>query len=237
MESTENQVKNFISRCEDLRRSQFILASTKIADLLRAVASSPDILALFKEVTSSFDYFAAQNKYFRPVEGRENRAELLLPTDRRERLAFLFCLLTDIDSEKLNMSAFLQVFFDEEDGYDASFTRFCHALVSPLERDVADELGSYNTGMGGTSAPRSRNEIKAEAIDLAEEERRLISLAAVDTTDLAAGKAMIGEYLAAIGEERISAAEAILLGYHYFILYVGIERTNVIQLLKLTEEL
>jgi hypothetical protein len=145
--------------------------------------------------------------------------------------------LTDIDSGKLNLSMFLQIFFHADEGYAPAFTRFCHAVVSPLETDVTDALYGCNAGMGGSSAPRSRELIKAEAIALCEGERRLLPLAAIDQTDRSAGNAMLEEYLSALREERLPTAEAVLLGYYYYTLHTKIERTNVIQLLNLTEEL
>jgi hypothetical protein len=48
---------------------------------------------------------------------------------------------------------------------------------------------------------------------------------------------MIEEFLAALRENRMRAAQAILMGYHYYTLYIKIERSNVLRLLQLTEEL
>jgi hypothetical protein len=132
---------------------------------------------------------------------------------------------------------FLHVFFDEDDGYAPAFSRFCHTIISPLATDVADALCGSNAGTAAALSSKNKDVIRAEIVALCQNERQLLALYEGDEADTAAGKAMIEEYLAALREDRYRAAQALLLGYHYYALYIRLERTNVLKLLQLTEEL
>ena len=54
----------FVERADELIDSKYILADIKIVNLLKAIASSDTLIALFKNCLSDFDYSLAQKKYF-----------------------------------------------------------------------------------------------------------------------------------------------------------------------------
>lgn len=141
MDTREEQVGNFLNRCDDLMQSKFILAPSKISDLLRSIAAAPALVALFEKATKPFDYLEAQKQYMLPSpDGTVNKGAIFLPDDPMERLAFIFCLLVDIDNQVLNFNLFLQTFFAEDGSYTEAFELFCSQILRPLKSAVCEQL-------------------------------------------------------------------------------------------------
>ena len=63
MDLERQQIDVFLEKCDDVMRSKFIIADTKISELLKSIATSDLLYAFFREITKDFDYAAAQRKY------------------------------------------------------------------------------------------------------------------------------------------------------------------------------
>ena len=53
----------FLTSAQDFIASKYILADIKIVNLLKAIASSDTLIALFKNCLTDFNYEEAQKKY------------------------------------------------------------------------------------------------------------------------------------------------------------------------------
>ena len=141
MDTIEEQVVNFSSKCDELMQAKFILAPSKISELLRAIAVSPALVSLFEKAARQFNYLQAQEKYMLPSpDGTENKGILLLPEDPMERIAFIFCILVDIDNQNVNFNLFLQTFFAEDGSYTQAFELFLSQVIRPFKAVVCEEL-------------------------------------------------------------------------------------------------
>lgn len=63
MDTGREQIDLFLRRCDELMQSKFIIADTKIGELLQAIAASDLLYAFFRDITKDFDYPAAKSKY------------------------------------------------------------------------------------------------------------------------------------------------------------------------------
>ena len=63
MQTDASGVELFLQKCDEVMQSKFIIADTKIGELLKAIATSDLLYALFRDITKDFDYTAAQKKY------------------------------------------------------------------------------------------------------------------------------------------------------------------------------
>ncbi|MBP5242260.1 MAG: NUDIX hydrolase [Clostridia bacterium] len=82
-------------------------------------------------------------------------ATLALPEDAEERLAFIFCILVDIDNQTISLNLFLKTFFEEDDGYPRAFARFCNAVIRPWKALVVEALlplPSFPSAQSGVSS-------------------------------------------------------------------------------------
>ena len=122
METDRKQIDLFLQKCDELMQAGFVLADTKIGELLKSIAASDLLYAFFRDVTQKFDYPGAKRRYMNYApQGTHGRRRLLFPGDVEERLAFVFCLLVDFDAGRIDLGAFLQEYFYEDGSVYGSF--------------------------------------------------------------------------------------------------------------------
>jgi len=137
----------FIERADELVNSKYILADIKLANLLKAIASSDTLIALFKNCLTDFDYYQAQNKYLIKNKFISNdKGEFILPPNSRELLAFIFNVLVDIDSKRIDLAQFLNKYFYVDGSFSASYDAFVTAMVKPFKNSVKMLMDSVIEG-------------------------------------------------------------------------------------------
>ena len=137
MTDTKQQVLSFLEKCEELKSCKFIMATTKIKDLLKCIVNCPDLYRLFETVTKKFDYPNAKAECLITEEsGAFDSSRVELPQTVGERLAFIFCLFVEFDRETLNFNDFLRQYFVEDGSYFASYRAFCNLIVKSLQECV-----------------------------------------------------------------------------------------------------
>lgn len=232
MENVLQQVHLFSARCNEVQSSSFILFPTKLTELFRSIAASPDILALLKECAKDFSYLAAQEKYMRPTA--EGKAELLLPVYPREKIAFLFCLLSDFENNVVDFNLFLQVFYEGHDGIEDAFRKFSDEVFPAFVSAVTQELLCDQEDEQSHSRPA----IVAEALAILGEERKNVLYSkTLSDSEKAAGNVLLGECVSAFRNLAVSTAQALVLGYWYFIRTTDMNKGNAQKLLRLSETL
>lgn len=91
MEDVRTHVQDFLNKCEEIKKSKFIMAPTKIKDLLKSIVNSRELYDLFGEVTADFDYLTAKSQcIIDSYDGFSSNAFIVLPQSDRDRLAFIF---------------------------------------------------------------------------------------------------------------------------------------------------
>lgn len=136
MDTGREQIDLFLQRCDEVMQSKFILADTKIGELLKSIAASDLLYAFFREITRDFDYPAAKEKYMNYAFASSKKRRLLFPSDPSEKLAFIFCLLVDLDNMTIDLSDFLREYFYEDGSVYESYYAFCNQVIKPFKNDV-----------------------------------------------------------------------------------------------------
>ena len=137
MDTGRDQIDLFLRRFDEVMGSRFIIADTKISDLLKSIATSDLLYAYFRDITKNFDYRAAQRKYLDDAPAAPSRGKkMLFPEDPQEKLAFIFCLLVEFDSKKRDLSEFLQEYFYEDGSVYESFYAFTNQVIKPFRNAV-----------------------------------------------------------------------------------------------------
>lgn len=226
MDNTKAEVLDFIEKCEQLRKSKFIMATTRIKDVLKSIVNSAALYEVFHAVTNNFDYISAKRKYLVTMhEGLLNKSRLALPDSPADKLAFIFCLLVEFDHDTINFNEFLQQFFPEDGSYYSSFHTFCDKVIVDFERTIIDlfrdELEGVKTeaqtDAGQRTAPNPAVAEKLSAVAmLIAREKNLIACSAMTQSDKQDGISMLEELDSAIREGRANAVDAILRGYEYY---------------------
>lgn len=127
----------FLDKADELIDSKYIIADIKIVGLLKAIAASDTLVAIFKNCMTGFDYPAAQKKYL--VKSKylaEGKGEFILPSSSRELLAFIFSVLVDIDAKRIDFAQFINKYFYEDGSFSAGYTAFLNSMVKPFKNSV-----------------------------------------------------------------------------------------------------
>ncbi len=239
MEEVSKEVKNFLEKCEELKKCKFIMAPTKIKDLLKAIVGSRTLYDLFSSVSSGFDYLAAKSRCLVDLSGGySGRGAVVLPSAARDKLAFIFCLLVEIDRDSINFNRFLQKYFSDDGSFYASYCAFCEQLIEPLESVIrsvfkkelddgeadllppdvqSEDVGGLNENQNVPSAQASG--MLSVIWLLIAQEKQYILESAIPADDKETGYKMLTEIYKALKDKNFDVANSLVNGYNYYILY------------------
>ena len=137
----------FLMHAQELVDSKYILADVKIVNLLKSIASSDTLIALFKNCLTDFDYEAAQNKYLvKSPYLSSDKGEFILPPNTKDLLAFTFNVLADFDARRINMTAFLNKYFYVDGSSASGYDAFINAMIKPFIASVKSLMDSVIDG-------------------------------------------------------------------------------------------
>ncbi len=234
MEEKMTPLQRFFTACDDLMNSKHILADKKIEEVMRSIAVCDELTGLFSAVTKGFDYQAAKRVYLRLPDKTRTRAEVYLPTDETELLAFVFCLLAEIDSGAFRLNDFLLRYFYVDGSHTASYALFLERVIRPF-RNILRRCFP-DTGRAPLYRPREDEVFAVLAMKVAAEQARLRQLSLRDE-DAVAGESILGELSVATHEKDVSNTKALLCGYLYFLQVVEGSPQNGYELFTLASEL
>ncbi len=126
----------FLMRADEFIDSKYILADVKIVNLLKTIASSETLLALFRNCLTNFDYEEAQKKYFIKNSFIADKGEFVLPETSRELLAFIFNILVDVDAGNIVLGDFLDKYFYVDGSSYSGYSLFINQMVKPFRNSV-----------------------------------------------------------------------------------------------------
>lgn len=238
MEDNNTALERFFIACDELIRGKHILAEKKIDELLRSVATSDDLMGLFSAVMENFNYSAAKRRYLIPPERSRNlRGEVYLPKDEAEFLAFVFCILTELENGSLKINDFLLRYFYEDGSLTASYDLFISRMIRPF-RDIVrgcfPNVGTRDTGF--LNRKREEGILDSLSQKTAAEYARLSELSLV-REDYIAGTTILSEVSIAIDKKDIPEIKALLCGYLYFLQFLNIMNEESGELILLAGEL
>lgn len=137
----------FLKSTDELINSKYIIADIKIVGVLKAIASSQTLIALFQNCLTGFDYQEAKRKYLVKSPYRsDDKGEFVIPTSSRELLAFVFNVLMDIDAKRINLGDFLNKYFYENGSAYAGYSAFINTMIKPFDNSVKMLMEAVLTG-------------------------------------------------------------------------------------------
>ena len=94
------EVNNFIACTDELVSASYILADIKIAHVLKSIAVSDVLVALFSNCLDGFDYTKAKKAYYvaSPYLSKD-KEQFVMPESLKDLIAFVFNVLMDLDSK------------------------------------------------------------------------------------------------------------------------------------------
>ncbi len=132
-----DELNLFLEKVDDFINGKYILADIKIVNILKVIASSDTLLALFRNCLTDFDFNQAKKKYLVKSQYTSNdKGEFILPPNSRELLAFVFNILVDIDGKRINFAEFISRYFYEDGSFSAGYSAFINSMIKPFRNSV-----------------------------------------------------------------------------------------------------
>lgn len=225
MATNFEQLERFFNACDAFMAEKYMVADAKITEILKAIAESRALTDLFSAVTERFDYPAAKKAYLRfPEHKGSPHGVAYLPKDRGEVLAFVFCLLVDVDAGRIRFNDFLLRYFYEDGSYTASFALFSERMLRPFREIVKECFPDVDARRSRLEeAKRKRDEKFGAVSDGATGERVRLNTLALAPADKEAGSAILLELAAAADEQNAPRVKALTHAYRYFLMALSLE--------------
>lgn len=224
--TTKEQVVGFLEKCDELGKCKFIMATTKIKDILKHIVNCPDLYELFAAVTRDFNYPLCKSKCLVTVnDGVYNRSYVVMPQTVGQRIAFVFCLLVEFDRDEMNFNDFLRKYFPEDGSYFASYHAFCDLVINGMQNALsevfAEELKEApSAAQGGISVSTAKaGMISALELAISEEKQYISANRNIPDEEKEGGLAMLIQLYEAIKSENAPLINALICGYNYYVLY------------------
>lgn len=238
MKSTKDQILEFLDKCDELTKCKFIMATTKIKDLLKCIVNSPELYKLFDTVTKDFNY--VEQKPMCLILDSHNSGKVILPQTVGQRLAFIFCLLVEFDRDSLNFNEFLEAYFREDGSYFESYRAFCNTIIVNLENLIKqvfkDQIGDIELERRKDDGANTQKAKLISSIALSvEAEKQFISTSTPKEERESAVK-MLDALVKAVKSEDEEMIDAVICGYNYFILYNRCVSDEVASLIEFISE-
>lgn len=237
MNGTKEQVLQFLEKCDELKNCKFIMATSKIKEILKCIVNSPELYKLFGAVTDGFNYPEQKFKCLVTVDdGIMKKSYVKLPQTVGQRLAFIFCLFVEIDHDTLKLNDFLQVYFREDGSYFASYQAFCSQIVCSLQdmicRAFEDLLNTPEDSVSYGAANSSRSSLLTEINLATESEKRFLANSFLSQEDKSNGIKILEVLFDSVKEGDVKKIDALICGYNYFVLYNRCVSDNVASLIE-----
>jgi len=130
--SGDDCLVEFEAAARDLINTKYILADKRVSFLLQTIAKNKNLYALVKNCLQGFDFKAA----FAEAKIDGNRG-LNLPTERKNLVAFVFCLLLSFDTNQTDFKKFLHTFYFSSLGPGAEYELFASHVLVPFSEAVS----------------------------------------------------------------------------------------------------
>lgn len=220
-----SKIRRFFSACDELVDGSYSLADNKISEILKAIASSRELRELFDAATANFDYPSAKRAYLRyPAGGNGAHGAAYLPTERKEILAFVFCVLVELDVGNMTFNDFLLRYFYKDGSYTASFTAFCDRMLRPF-RDIVHDCfpDDFAKKEEMELQDRQTEALIGKIAERMREEKARLETSGLKPDDRSAAEIIFSECNAAVVKRDREELRALLTGYRYFLRCVGAE--------------
>lgn len=147
-----NNLNEFIYSIDNLCSSKFLMLDSSISALLQAIANTECVYNVIAESMVNFDF---ENEW----KNAATENSLILPEESLKKIAFIFCILSNIDDKNLDIVALLKHYFSDDEAI-TPYERFCKEIILEFKDEILNQLGmSYNSEQAEEIAEKSEQDI------------------------------------------------------------------------------
>jgi len=152
-------ISAFMSSCDDLINGKFIFAGNKISNILKSISDSPELYEVIAECLKEFNY---EKEFGRAkVKLPTKKGTFKMPEDNMSLIPLVFCMLVEIEEQKIDFKQFLADYFDGDDEEVSQFENFANQVIVPFKNAIA-----YLFDIEGTNKFKPKEE-KPEKVEKA----------------------------------------------------------------------
>lgn len=158
---------------DELIGGKFILFDAKAGIFLKIIASSEALYGLFAKHLVDYDFFSTLKlaEEYNKIQGR-----FFIPEGDNEILAFVFCLILEVNNGKINLQNFINNNFFSPNGYNYSYLNFARSILVPFKVALMSELGVEESDSNNAAEEQMEMEMNdIETIDNASEDKILFA--------------------------------------------------------------
>ena len=134
-----SKIAQFLSSCDDMINGKFILADIKITKVLNMIADSEELYRYISECLTGYDFVRELHRS--EVKNGLNGGVFAVPTDESKLVAFVFCLLVECDSKRIDFYTFINENFRMAEN---SYQEFSQKLLLPFKNIISNHFGMSN---------------------------------------------------------------------------------------------
>ena len=126
------EIQSFLISVKNMIESKYIMIDRRVSDILRSIAETNAVYNLIAECMINFDFAYEWRK---ATEG----SFLKMPENDAKKIAFIFCMLNNIDDRKIDVTVVLEKYFSYDLAY-SSYDLFCRYVIVEFRRLVLKYL-------------------------------------------------------------------------------------------------
>lgn len=151
-------INSFMNSCDDLINGKFIFAGNKVANILKSINESPELYEVIAECLKDFNY---EKEFGRAkIKLPTKKGTFKMPEEHITKIPLVFCMLVEIQENKIDFKQFLADYFDTDDER-SQFENFAEQVIIPFKNAIA-----YLFEIEGQNKFKKEQEEKKEEVKL-----------------------------------------------------------------------
>ena len=125
---------NFNTACDDFVNGKYILADVKISSLLNIIAEDNKLRNIVASTLENYDF---KEKLINATKSEGNGYILILPTDEKEIIAFVYSLFYRFNNKSIDFYDFISQYYKSDDENPGKeFYNFANAIITPFKNAI-----------------------------------------------------------------------------------------------------
>lgn len=143
-EEEKEGIVDFYRACDEMIEGRFILSDTKVANILKCIVKSEVLYNLYSVCMKDFKFKSVLNRSL--AENPSNGGYFVMPEEEKDIVAFVTCLLLEVDKKNINLQTFVTENFFSADGYNISYNNFALIVLVTFKTAVKNLIGVDENG-------------------------------------------------------------------------------------------
>ncbi|MBQ7352357.1 MAG: hypothetical protein IJW59_05840 [Clostridia bacterium] len=156
----KQNIVDFFNACNDMIEGRFILSDTKVSNILKSIVKSETLYDLYSRCMNGFRF--AHTLEFCKASNPNNGGYFQMPREEKDIVAFVTCLLLEVDKRNINLQTFVTDNFYSADGYNISYNNFALLVLVEYKTAVKNLLGVDDKGNVIETEDFSSNQVSIE---------------------------------------------------------------------------